>query len=76
MYQRVRYGVFLKDVLTLSISTFGGPQAHFALFLRLLVQKRKYLSEADLIEVNSLCQVLPGPTDANIDSYWIQDRGT
>ncbi|MDZ4716225.1 MAG: chromate efflux transporter [Cytophagales bacterium] len=62
MYQRVRYGVFLKDVLTLSISTFGGPQAHFALFLRLLVQKRKYLSEADLIEVNSLCQVLPGPT--------------
>ncbi|MBL7863831.1 MAG: chromate efflux transporter [Cyclobacteriaceae bacterium] len=46
----------------LSISTFGGPQAHFAHFLRVLVQKKKYLSEEDLLEVNSLCQVLPGPT--------------
>ena len=46
----------------LSVTTFGGPQAHFAHFLRVLVQKRNYLSEDDLVEVNSLCQVLPGPT--------------
>ncbi|CAN5208394.1 chromate transporter [soil metagenome] len=62
MYQRVSYLTFLKDVLVLSVSTFGGPQAHLAYFLRILVQKRKYLSEEDLIEINSLCQVLPGPT--------------
>ena len=62
MYQQVRYLVFLKDVLILSVSTFGGPQAHIAHFLKVLVQKRKYLSEEDLIEINSLCQVLPGPT--------------
>ncbi len=62
MYQQVRYLVFLKDVLILSVSTFGGPQAHIAYFLKILVQKRKYLSEEDLIEINSLCQVLPGPT--------------
>ena len=46
----------------LSVSTFGGPQTHIAHFLKVLVQKRKYLSEDDLIEINSLCQVLPGPT--------------
>ncbi|MEJ0054168.1 MAG: chromate efflux transporter [Bacteroidota bacterium] len=62
MYKKVRYLVFLKDVLVLSISTFGGPQAHFAYFLKMLVHKRNYLSEEDLIEINSLCQVLPGPT--------------
>lgn len=62
MYQQVRYYTFLKDVLMLSISTFGGPQAHIAHFLKVLVQKRKYLSEEDLIEINSLCQALPGPT--------------
>ncbi len=62
MYQRARYLVFLRDVLTLSVSTFGGPQAHFAHFLRILVNKRRYLSEEDLVEVNSLCLVLPGPT--------------
>ena len=62
MYKKVRYFTFLKDVLVLSVSTFGGPQAHLAYFLRILVQKRKYLSEEDLMEINSLCQVLPGPT--------------
>lgn len=28
----------------------------------MLVKKRGYLSEADLIELNALCQILPGPT--------------
>ena len=62
MYQKVRYPAFLKDILVLSVSTFGGPQAHIAHFLKILVRKRNYLSEEDLMEINSLCQVLPGPT--------------
>jgi chromate transporter len=45
----------------LALTTFGGPQAHLAHFQKNLVQKRKYLSEEDLMELNSLCQVLPGP---------------
>ncbi len=59
--QRVRYYIFLKDVFLLACTTFGGPQAHIAHFQKLLVQKRKYLSEDDLMELNSLCQILPGP---------------
>lgn len=46
----------------LSVTTFGGPQAHIAHFIRVLVNKRNYLSEEDLMEINALCQVLPGPT--------------
>jgi chromate transporter len=61
LIQRVRYYIFLRDVLLLSVSTFGGPQAHLAHFHKVLVQKRKYLSEEDLMEINSLCQILPGP---------------
>jgi chromate transporter len=62
MYQRVRYYIFLRDVLWLALTSFGGPQAHLAHFQRVLVNKRKYLTEADLMELNSLCQVLPGPS--------------
>ncbi len=62
MYRRVRYRVFLRDVAMLSVTTFGGPQAHFAHFQRVLVEKRGFLSEEDLLEINALCQVLPGPT--------------
>jgi chromate transporter len=47
--------------LILALTTFGGPQAHLAHFQKNLVQKRKYLSEEDLMELNSLCQILPGP---------------
>lgn len=61
MVQRVRYYIFLKDVLLLALTTFGGPQAHLAHFHKILVKKRAYLSEADLMELNSLCQILPGP---------------
>ncbi|MFP4089137.1 MAG: chromate efflux transporter [Cyclobacteriaceae bacterium] len=62
MIRRVRYLIFLKDVLLITISAFGGPQAHMTLFLRALVEKRRYLSEGDLMELYALCQILPGPT--------------
>ncbi|MCI0752000.1 MAG: chromate transporter, partial [Flammeovirgaceae bacterium] len=62
MFQRVRYFIFLRDVLTLALTAFGGPQAHIALFQKQLVEKRRYLSEEDLLELNSLCQILPGPS--------------
>lgn len=62
MIGNVRYSIFLKDVLMLAVTTFGGPQAHLAHFQKILVDKRKYLSEEDLLEINSLCQILPGPT--------------
>jgi chromate transporter len=61
LIKRVRYYLFLRDVLHLALTTFGGPQAHLAHFHKILVQKRKYLSEEDLMELNSLCQILPGP---------------
>jgi chromate transporter len=59
---RLRYYIFLKDVLKLSLTTFGGPQAHLAMMLRLMVEKRRYLTEKELMELNALCQILPGPT--------------
>ncbi|HCR53691.1 MAG TPA: chromate transporter, partial [Cytophagales bacterium] len=52
----------LKDVFQLSISCFGGPQAHLAYYQRILVEKGKYLSENDLLELYALCQIVPGPT--------------
>ncbi|MBX2947368.1 MAG: chromate efflux transporter [Cyclobacteriaceae bacterium] len=62
MIRRVRYYIFLKDVLWLALTTFGGPQAHLGHFQKILVKKRNYLSSSDLMELNSLCQVLPGPS--------------
>ncbi len=60
--RRVRGIIFLKDVAALSVTAFGGPQAHTAMMLRLLVDKRRYLTSAELLEIMALCQLLPGPT--------------
>lgn len=46
----------------LTFSAFGGPQAHLAMLLELMVKKRAYITEEELIELNALCQILPGPT--------------
>jgi len=62
MFKRVRYYIFLRDVIILACTAFGGPQAHIAMFLDILVKKRGYLTEEDLIELNALCNILPGPT--------------
>lgn len=60
--QRIRYFIFLRDVFILAISAFGGPQAHLAMLLKIMVHKRRYLSEEELLELYALCQILPGPT--------------
>ncbi|MFT4738711.1 MAG: chromate transporter [Cyclobacteriaceae bacterium] len=61
-FRRVRNIIFLRDVLVLALTSFGGPQAHLAMFMEMMVKKRAYLSESDLIELFALCQILPGPT--------------
>lgn len=49
-------------MLILTVSAFGGPQAHLTLLLKLMVERRRYLSEKDLMELHALCQILPGPS--------------
>ncbi|WP_448520514.1 chromate efflux transporter [Rhodoflexus sp.] len=58
--------LFLRDVALLTLSAFGGPQAHMALFLKVLVEKRRYLTESELMEINALCQLLPGPSSTQM----------
>lgn len=60
--RKVRYYYYLKDVLILSVTAFGGPQAFLSMVLDIMVYRRKYISEHELWELNALCQVLPGPT--------------
>ncbi len=60
--RQIRYFIFLKDILLLALGAFGGPQAHMAMMIKHLVKKRAYLTEEELIELNALCSVLPGPS--------------
>jgi chromate transporter len=45
-----------------SLTSFGGPEMHLALFKRKFVDSRKIVTDKELLELNSLCQILPGPS--------------
>jgi chromate transporter len=54
--------LFLRNVFIISVSAFGGPQAHLTMFHKIFVEQQRYLTDLELVELNALCQILPGPT--------------
>lgn len=56
----IRHISFLKSVFWYSLTAFGGPQGHLAMMLKTFVEKRKYVSEEELLEYTAFCQLLPG----------------
>ncbi|RYE50865.1 MAG: chromate transporter, partial [Sphingobacteriales bacterium] len=53
--------LFLRSVVLFTLTSFGGAQAHFALLLKYFVHNHKFITEEELLELNALAQVLPGP---------------
>ncbi|WP_316820181.1 chromate efflux transporter [Pedobacter gandavensis] len=53
--------LFIRDVFLFTFTAFGGAQAHLALLLKYFVKNVRYITEEELLELNALSQVLPGP---------------
>ena len=62
----LRHTSFLKAVFIHSITAFGGPQGHLGMMLKTFVQNRKYITEEELMEFNSFCQMLPGASSTQV----------
>lgn len=56
-----RHLIFLRDVTWYTFTAFGGAQAHLGIMLDVFVKKHNYITETELLELNALTQVLPGP---------------
>jgi chromate transporter len=54
--------LFIRDAMMYTFTAFGGPQAHISILLREFVEKRRYVTEQELMELNALAQILPGPS--------------
>ncbi len=60
--QKAKHFRFLRSVFWLGCSAFGGPQMHLPYFQKRLVNKKKYITQEELIEINAFCSILPGPS--------------
>jgi chromate transporter len=58
----IRHIPFLKTVFLYSISAFGGPQGHLGMMMNIFAEKRKDVSEKELMDIYAFCQLLPGAT--------------
>ncbi|MEM1157120.1 MAG: chromate efflux transporter [Verrucomicrobiota bacterium] len=56
----------LLTFLKLGLTSFGGPVAHLGFFRDELVDKRKWIGEAQYADVIALCQFLPGPASSQV----------
>jgi chromate transporter len=54
--------LFIRDVFLYTFTSFGGAQAHIAIMLKDFVDRRHYIDEHELLELNALTQLLPGPS--------------
>jgi chromate transporter len=56
----IRHIPFLQQVLLHSITAFGGPNGHYGMMLKSFVHKRRDITEKELLDFTSFCNMLPG----------------
>lgn len=71
----LRHIPFLKAVLWYAVTAFGGPQGHIGMMVKTFVQKRKDVTEEELLEYNAFCQMLPGPSSTQTVMLIAMKRG-
>lgn len=62
MNQRAHHKQFLKDVLNCALASYGGPEAHYGVFSKELVDKKGYVSQEEMTELIGIFSLLPGPS--------------
>lgn len=62
----LRHIPFLKTVFLHSITAFGGPQGHLGMMLKTFVQRRRDVTESELLEYNAFCNLLPGASSTQV----------
>jgi chromate transporter len=53
---------FLRSVFLYACTAFGGPSAHIGAMTKLFVQQRKDVTQEELLDYFTFCQLLPGPS--------------
>src|SRR6478609_6147636 len=62
----LRHIPFLKSVFFHSLTAFGGPQGHYGMMMKTFVHRRHDVTEEELLEYNSFCQMLPGAPSTQV----------
>lgn len=60
------HGALVRTFLKISLLGFGGPNAHLALMLDEVADRRRWLSRERFLEIMALTNLLPGPNSSEV----------
>ena len=60
--------------LRLGVTAFGGPAAHIALMEDEVVRRRKWLTEAEFLDLLGLTNLIPGPNSTELAIHIGRER--
>lgn len=55
---------------TMGFTAFGGPMAHMAIMQREAIEKRKWMSKEEFLDVLGLLNIIPGPNSTQMVMYF------
>jgi chromate transporter len=62
----IKHISFLKTVFFYTLTAFGGPQGHLGMLQKTFVEKGNYLTQEELLDYYSFCQLLPGASSTQL----------
>ena len=66
MNRRARLAELVTVFGTLGVIGFGGPAAHIALMRREVVERRRWLGDAQLVDLVGITNLIPGPSSTEL----------
>ena len=74
LYNGSKWGIYMKSIhkeivklfLKLGFFAYGGPAAHTAMMNEEVVQKRKWLSESEFLDLIGFTNLIPGPNSTEL----------
>ncbi len=63
------FGEALREWARIGLLSFGGPTAQIALMHKVIVDERRWLTEAQFLNALSFCMLLPGPEATQLATY-------
>ncbi|MCG8490886.1 MAG: chromate efflux transporter [Sneathiellales bacterium] len=74
--RNIPFGEAFQVWLKIALLSFGGPAGQIAVMHRLLVEEKKWLSEARFLHALNFCMLLPGPEAQQLTIYigWLTHR--
>lgn len=62
--------------LRLGVTAFGGPAAHIAMMQDEVVRRRNWLTQAELLDLIGITQLIPGPNSTELAIHIGQRRAS